>query len=223
MQQLLAKVLGAGPTKMPEFINAAVTLAGDKHIMFYMHDQKLQDSLSKLNWTGEIKQADGDYLHINDSNFAGGKSNLYVDEKVTYDIKVGNDGIVSNKVTIEYKNPQPFNIWLNGILRDYVRLYAPLGSKLTNSKGSEPSDPVTSHDDDKLGKTYFEAFVTVRPQNSRVLSFEYTSARKVTDKKLKLLIQKQPGAKDHHYIIKINGNKKAEFDLTTDKEINLSF
>lgn len=221
MQEILAKSLGAGPDKMPAFLNTGIQLAGDKHIMFYMHDPATQAALSKLGWTGEIKQTSGGYLHINDSNFAGGKSNLYVDEKVTLDINIDSGGNVKNKVTVEYKNPQPFNTWLNGILRDYVRLYVPEGASLISSKGSDVA--ITTQNDDGLAKTYFESFITVRPQNSRVLSFEYSLPDKVSGKNYKLLIQKQPGAKDHHYIIKINGSKKAEFDLTSDKTLDLSF
>lgn len=221
MQQILVKSLGAGADKMPAFINVMMQLTTDKHVMFYMHDNATQAALSKLNWTGEIKQVDGDYLHVNDSNFAGGKSNLYVQEKVTYDINIDSSGNAKNKVTIEYKNPQKFNTWLNGILRDYVRLYVPQGSKLLSSKGSD--DPVKASDDVELNKTYLEAFLTVRPENSRTLTLEYSLPNKITGKNYPLLIQKQPGAKDHHYIIKINGNKKAEFDLTADKELNLSF
>ncbi|MCL5783789.1 MAG: DUF4012 domain-containing protein [Patescibacteria group bacterium] len=221
MQQLLAKLLGSGTDKLPDFINTGIQLASDKHIMLYMHDPQAQQALSQVNWTGEIKQTDGDYLHINDSNFAGGKSNLYVEEKVTYNIKVDSQGKTTNTVTIEYKNPQPFNTWLNGILRDYVRLYVPKGSTLVSSKGSD--EKVNTQGDEDLNKTYFEAFITVRPQNSRVLSFEYTLPNKITDKKYPLLIQKQPGAKDYQYIVKINGSTKAEFDLTSDKQFNLSF
>lgn len=222
MQTILAKLLGSGADKLPSFINAGVKLANEKHIMFYMHDPKTQSALSALNWTGEInKNFQGDFLDINDSNFAGGKSNLYVEEKITYDIKVASDGTAKNKLTIEYKNPQPFNIWLNGILRSYVRVYTPKGSVLDNSKGSD--DPVATQNDDNLNKTYFEAFVQVRPQNSRTLTVEYTLPFKITDKKYPLLIQKQPGAKDFQYIIKINGSTKADFILSSDKEFNLSF
>ncbi len=210
MQQLLARSLGASAEKMPEFVNAAVALANEKHIMFYMHDSALQKALAGFNWTGEIKRVTGDYLHINDANFAGGKSNLYVETKVN--LEVDKD---KHKLTIEYKNPQAFNTWLNGINRDYVRIYVPTGSKLTTSKGSD--NPVTTQEDKELDKTYFEAFITVRPQNSRSLSFEYTVPYK-QDGKYELLIQKQPGAKDHHYSVKVNG-KKQEFNLNADKEL----
>ncbi|MDO8498812.1 MAG: DUF4012 domain-containing protein [bacterium] len=220
MQQLIARLLGSGADKVPSLLTVGAKMAEDKHVMFFMHDQKVQQAFSKLDWTGEIETPSGDYLHINDSNFAGGKSNLYVDEKVTDEVSISL-GQVKHKLTIEYKNPQPFNTWLNGILRDYVRVYVPIGSELLSSKGSD--DPVNKIDDEALNKTYFEAFVVVRPQNSRTLSLEYTTPLKVSGKDYSLFIQKQPGAKDHKYVVKVNGSKKSEFDLTTDKQLNLSF
>jgi len=127
MQQILARSLGASTEKLPEFINVGVKMANSKNMMFYMHDQKLQSALTDLNWTGVIRQTDGDYLHVNDSNFAGGKSNLYVEEEVNLEIdsKTG-----KHKLTINYKNPQAYTNWLNGINRDYVRIYVPKGAKL---------------------------------------------------------------------------------------------
>lgn len=217
MQQILARSVGADVEKLPQLIETIALLAQEKHVMFYMHDLKLQDALSALNWTGEIKDYVGDYLHINDSNFAGGKSNLYVTQTVTQEINIKNSE-VRKKITIEYKNDQPFGVWLNGINRDYVRFYVPNGSKLVSSKGSEV--PVTIIEDD-LGKTVFEAFVQVRPQNSRKLEIEYTVPYKPSGQ-YKLLIQKQPGAKDFQYKIKLNGSQKADFKLEQDKEFSFN-
>ncbi len=215
MQQILARAVSSDVEKLPRFLEAVVNLANDKHIMFYMHDSKEQGALSVLNWTGEIKSPAGDYLHINDSNFAGGKSNLYVTQTVTQDINIQKDGTVKKKITINYDNPQPFGTWLNGINRDYVRFYVPKGSKLITSKGSEST--VTTIED--LDKTVFEAFITVRPQNFRKLEIEFTSPYKPQGK-YELLIQKQPGAKDFKYKINLNGKQVANFDLKTDKSFS---
>ncbi len=212
MQQVLGKLLGTSSEKIPQAIEAVVRLANHKHIMFYMHDQSTQAALSKLNWIGQIKDYEGDYLHVNDANFAGGKSNLYLDEKVTQDIKVSG-GKVIKKVIVEYKNPQAFNTWINGVSRSYVRLYVPKGSKLTSSKGSD--DPVNTKEE--LGKTVFEAFIVTRPQNSRKLEIEYEIPYSPKDD-YKLMIQKQPGAKDFDYTIKINGSTKENFKLDQDKQ-----
>ncbi len=217
MQQILARSIGSDVEKLPQLIEAFAKLANNKHIMFYMHDPKIQQALSVLSWTGEIKNFDGDYLHINDSNFAGGKSNLYVEQNVTQEINTQKDGTTKKKIIIEYKNPEAFNTWLNGINRDYVRFYVPIGSKLISSKGSE--DPVTTIED--LGKTVFEAFVQVRPQNSRKLEIEYTIPYDPKGN-YHLLIQKQPGAKDFEYKIKVNGSAKADFKLEQDHEFKFS-
>ncbi len=211
MQQILTRSLGAATDKLPEFINAGITLASQKHILVYMHDQKTQDALGQLNWTGKIKQVNGDYLHINDSNLAGGKSNLYVTEDVS--LEISNN--THHKLIINYSNPKAYGAWLNAINRDYVRVYVPQGSKLAVSKGSEAK--VISFDE--LGKTVFEAFVQVRPQNNLTLSFEYDVPAGVkTDQ---ILVQKQPGTKDFHYSIKVNGQVKANFNLTGDQDLKL--
>ncbi len=212
MQQILARSVGADVEKIPQLVETIATLANHKHVMFYMHDSATQKALSNLNWVGEIKDYNGDYIHINDSNFAGGKSNLYVEQTVTQEVKKDGSGI-KKKITIEYKNSQPFGNWLNAINRDYVRFYVPKGSKLISSKGSEQE--VTTIED--LGKTVFEAFVQVRPQNSRKLEIEYSVPY---DPKgdYKILIQKQPGAKDFHYIIKSGLSTKEDFYLDHDKE-----
>lgn len=223
MQQILARALGSSLDRLPEFINSGAQLATSKHIMFYMHDGHTQDALTKLNWTGQIKSTDGDlpagrqdYLHINDSNFAGGKSNLYVEEEVDLNIEEKNGKLV-HKLVILYKNPQKYDSWLNQRNRDYVRIYVPKGSKLLSSKGS---DVTVTTIEEELGKTVFEAFVEVRPQNSRKLEFEYEVS--VKGDNLPMLIQKQPGTKDHKYEVKAGGKKQADFKLDSDKYLKLS-
>ncbi len=218
MQQILGRSVGADVEKLPQLIETIANLANHKHIMFYMHDATTQKALGALNWTGEIMNFDGDYLHINDSNFAGGKSNLYVEQIVTQEINIQKDNTVKKKIIIEYKNPQEFGIWLNGINRDYVRFYVPKGSKLVSSKGSESQ--VTTIEDE-LGKTVFEAFIQVRPRNTRKLEIEFTELYQPKGQ-YRLLIQKQPGSKDFRNIIKINGSTKADFNLEQDKEFNFS-
>lgn len=215
MQQILAKALAASTEKIPEFVSTGANLANSKHLMFYMHDQKTQDALSGLNWTGRIRETSGDYLHINDSNFAGGKTNLYVNEDITLDIDP-NSG--KHKLSISYSNPQPYNSWLNNINRDYVRIYVPQGSKLNSSRGSDVEVATTPSE---LGKTVYEAFIQIRPQNSRSLTFEYTTLRGDYGSPYPILIQKQPGTKNFKYAIKINGFTKASFNLSEDKNLKL--
>jgi len=216
MQQILARSLGASTEKLPEFINAGVELANGKHIIFYMHDPQLQASLSQLHWTGEIQQeVVGDYLMINDSNFAGGKSNLYVQQEVNLDIDSNKK---TSKLTLKYSNPQVYSTWLNGINRDYIRVYVPEGSKLLSSKGSQVA---VSTIESELGKTVFEGFIQVRPQNSVTVEMNYQLPENYEkDGKYPLLIQKQPGKPAFKYTINVNG-KTQNVDLVNDIQISL--
>lgn len=213
MQQILAKALQSSSEKMPEFINAMATLASGKHLMFYMHDNNTEQALDQLNWTGKIMNSNGDYLSINDSNFAGGKSNLYLKEEVTLEIDK-NSG--NHKLTINYSNPVAYTTWLNQINRDYVRVYLPEGSTLTSQKGAD--EAVVPQKD--LGKTYFETFLSIRPQNSRTLVINYTPPKGDYGNPYQILIQKQPGTQDFKYTIKVDGKTKT-FNLSTDQDLKL--
>lgn len=208
MQEILAKALNSSTQNLPQFINVGAELASGKHMMFYFHDSTTQQAFDQLNWTGRILQSRGDYLHINDSNFAGGKSNLYVTEDVSLTI----DGSGKHTLTINYSNPQEYNSWLNAINRDYFRVYVPAGSKLISNKGySDAGSGAT-----ELGKTYFDGFIQVRPQNSLSVQIQYTTPQSYDS----ILIQKQPGSKDFTYHLNNNG-KSQTFTLSTDKNIKL--
>lgn len=212
MQQIMQKALASSTTEMPQLISAGADLAAGKHLQLYMHDDKMESALDTLNWTGRILPANGDYLAINDSNFAGGKSNLYVTEDVNLTVDKGSG---MHTLTINYNNPQPYSNWLNAINRDYFRVYVPQGSQLTYSKGS--LEVVSSHDD--LGKTYLDGFIQVRPQNSLTVTLQYTTPDTVNSKNpYEILVQKQAGTKDFKYTVKVGGSTK-NFVLSSDQTL----
>ena len=202
-----------------------LTQVQQKHIMFYIYNKDAQSGIEALNAAGRIRPFDGDYLHINQANFGGAKSNLFIQEAVNQNYEVGGDGIITKKVTINYKNPhapsdcnlERGNLCINAVLRDWIRIYTPLGSKLIDSKGSE----VKMISYDELGKTVFEGFLTVRPKGSATFSISYTLPFKVKDGNLPLYIQKQPGTGGNEYTLEVKGAKIDNFKLLTDKELKI--
>ena len=196
-----------------------------KHVLFDIYNKDAQSGIEALNAAGRILPFEGDYLHINEANFGGQKSNLFVTEAVTQNYEVASDKTIAKKIIINYKNPYPpsdcnlerGNLCLNATLRDWIRIYVPLGSKLIDSQGSE----IKMNSYDELGKTVFEGFLTVRPLGSATLSISYTLPFKVKDGALPLLIQKQPGTNDNNYTIQLGGKKIDEFKLLTDKETRI--
>ena len=211
MNSVLSNALGQPKEKLPDLFQAGFNAVREKHVLFYFEDEDKQKAMEAFNIAGRIQEFDGDYLHINDSNFAGAKANLYVEQQVELKVDEGREG-TTNTLTIKYTNPQKHDGWLNGPYRDWFRVYVPKGSKLVDSSGSEV--PMTASED--LGKTVFEGFFTLRPQGVIEIKLVYKTPVKISDDYM-LLIQKQPGT-NPLYTVRV-GKKKEEFYLKTDKEL----
>ena len=197
----------------------------EKHILFDIYNQDAQNGIQALNWAGQIKSFTGDYLTINDANFGGAKSNMYVTQSVLVNYDVASGGEITKTLTITYRNPQPYSdcnlehggLCLNATLRDFQRIYVPKGSSLVSSKGSEVK--VITKDD--LGKTTFQSFLTVNPLGKASIIYTYKLPFKVTNGSLPVLIQKQPGTGTIPYEIDVNGHMNQTFNLVSDQEISV--
>lgn len=246
MQTILHQALGVSPSKYwGKLFQMLLTEINQKHVLAYFHDTSIQKAAESFNLAGRImtasetatllKYQEGngwDYLHINNSNMAGAKSNMFVSDKVIKDVTVNGDNAITTKLTIDYKNPYPGSdcglesggLCLNAPLRNWIRIYTPLGSKLTNSKGAiSPKDGNSVQMDtyDSLGKTVFEGFLIVNPLGTAKLELTYASPVKSTDHKYHVLVQKQPGTDGTEYTIKLNGRDVSKTTLLTDTEFSL--
>ncbi len=222
----MQKALGVSPGKYwgPLFQQAVID-ASEKHILFSLDNPDAQKGIDALSWAGKIKGFEGDYLHINDANFSGAKTNIFIKQNVRMDYNIGADGAITKKLMIEYRNPEKHSdcnlesggLCLNAVHRDFQRVYVPKGSVLSSSKGSEVK--VETRED--LGKTYFEGFFTVNPLGKTTVSYEYKLPFKVDGDNLPVLIQKQPGIEVVPTEIYVNGKKVESFDLKGDHALNL--
>ena len=226
MHSILLHVMGSPKKLWPQFIEIGLKNIQEKHLMFYFpDDDDMQQVAESFNAAGRIQDYNHDYFHLNDTNFAGAKSNLYVKQEIEQEIEVSSDGTITKTVTIEYTNPEPPDdcnlesggLCLNGLLRDWVRIYVPEGSEVIEILGSD-IDQNTFKD---LGKTVIEAFIELRPESRTKLIVKYQLPFKhQSGEAYKMLVQKQPGAKNHHYTINY-GNNQQEFDLDGDRELAL--
>jgi hypothetical protein len=226
MHAILLHMMNSPKKLWPQFISLGLKSIKEKHLLFYFpEDEAMQAVADGFNASGQIVSFEGDYFHLNDTNFAGAKSNMYINQEVTQEIEVSADGTVTKTVTIIYTNPEPPDdcnlesggLCLNGFFRDWVRIYVPEGSQLIEMLGSEV-DPVVSKD---LGKTVFEGFFELRPESKAKLIVKYQLPfKQAKGESYKLLIQKQPGTKNHQYKISL-GNQTEEFLLDGDRELSL--
>jgi len=231
MNSMLANMMGSPKAKWAEFFTAFTDSVREKHLLMYFFDEEHQQAVEALGAAGRINSYNGDYLHINDTNFAGAKSNLFVEQEVAEDITVNGDGSLTKKLTLTYRNPQPGSncnleagqLCLNGLLRDWIRIYVPTGSVLTAARGFE-LDMGTGED---LGHTVFDGFFTLAPESVKKLEVEYTVPAGLATAvgnawELPLLIQKQPGIGTVKHTITFNGGKPLVYEVSSDTELTLS-
>jgi len=215
MDSMLEKLLSAPPEKFPKILETFRAALDQKNVLFYFHDQQAQELAEELNYAGRIKEYEGDYLHVNNANVAGLKGNLYIKAAVEQDVTIADDGAVNKKVKVTLRNTEKADGWLNSVYQNWMRVYVPKGSKLTEKKVF-----ADFAEKGELGKTVWESFSRTAPLKSSETSFSYQLPFKIKKgETYKLLIQKQPGTTDPHMIIRINGKLEAEFDLKKDTEM----
>lgn len=226
MQTIMQKAFSAPKSIWPALFKISMENIQEKHLLLYLNNEKEQQAAEEINAAGRIMDYQGDYLHINNSNFGGAKSNLFVEQEVEQEIKVKDNGNLEKTLTITYTNPEPMDncnlerksgLCLNGVLRDYFRVYVPQGSELIEVLGSE-TEPQAY---ESLGKQVFEGFFTLRGGGGRakvIVKYEVPRDAVKTDD-YQLLIQKQPGTKPHDYTVIYDGKEKKEFKLDQDTEL----
>ena len=219
MYRLFYNAIGFSPSKYwGTLMQTMFKNLDEKHILVNFKDPSTQKSLEQLNFAGRIREYKGDYLHINNVNFAGAKSNMFVSESIESKTN-GKD----REVVIVFRNPYPASdcnlerggLCLNAILRNWIRFYVPEGSKLVKFDGS--SKKVQTYDE--LGKTVFEGFLGVPTQGQATVSIKYTLPSNIDTNNYSLLVQKQGGVEEQK--LKVSHNNKTLFDglLRTDKVI----
>lgn len=224
MYSILANIMAQPKSKMVDLFNTSMDLISKKHIQFYFLDDKAQAAVENFNLAGRVRDYTGDYLLVVDTNFAGAKTNTWVTYDANLKVTVSSDGTSDHTLTLTYKNPQAYfedpktKLKLNGVFRDWLRVYIPKGSQLVETTGFETGQATG----DDLGKTVFEGFFTLTPLNTKTITLKYKSSAQKTSP-YKLLIQKQAGAKDFFYQITVNGKAQPELKLNSDKELSISY
>ena len=216
MNSILANAMAQPKEKMPILLDSIFKSVIEKHVLFYLYDETAQNAVEGFGIAGRIDQDHtGDYLHINDSNLGGRKSNLYVKQEVEQEIAVNKDGAIQKTVTITYKNPEKHDGWLNSVLPNWVRIYVPQGSTLVDVEGLQKQYEAY----DESNKTVFSGYFSLRPEGVSKVTFSYTLPFKKSDD-FRMLIQKQPGTDAPLYVVR-SAKSEEEFLLKTDKELRI--
>ena len=210
------KVAGSSPGQWVSLGRAFARALAEKHMLLYFNDPNVQQSFSELDWSGEVKQSDGDYLMAVDSNVGGNtdyyKLNMWVKPKMSVEVTKQKDSTLLHHVTYTFDNrlgsqeyPLPY--------KSYLRLYVPEGAVAL-------ADPDLVDSSSESGKHMFGNSVEVPTGKVVDVEFKY-----VTRGYRSMLIQKQPGqvSLDVNLSFRENGSikKRQEVRLSSKASLNI--
>ncbi len=227
MHSLLANAMGQPKEKIAPLAQAVIDDMNSKHILFYFFDEELQKGIEKLGYGGRIKEFEGDYFHLSDTNLGGAKSNLFIKQEIRHDYEV-KGGKISKKVSVKYENTaegsncnlEVGDLCLNGLYRDWFRFYLPSGSKLEKMTGSEEEAKVYEELDKGVVEGFFGNKFPLHPKGISKVTIEYTLPFEAKEN-LSLLVQKQPGKDAVKHLIYVNGKKQQVVEVDGDVVIDV--
>ncbi len=224
MYSVLSNVMAQPKAKMGQLFTTGMNAISSKHVLTYFFDEKAQSAAESFNMAGRVREAESDYLMVVDTNFSGAKTNIWVNYKADQIVEISGDGTVTKTLSLTYSNPEVKAVKvgegrnLNGMFRNWHRVFVPKGSELIEATGYETGQ-ATGED---LGKTVFEGFFTLAPGNTKKITLKYKLPFKIKHP-YKLLVQKQGGSKVFPIVTSVNQRKGVEELLDSDKELVISY
>lgn len=230
-------------TEFPKMIQRLIRTIQAKNIAFYSKNSESQAYFDEFGLSGRVeKNFSGDYFQLNEAQNCALKSNFFVYDKVTQNIKIQDKKPITKTVTVEWINEHVYkpgeenfmSATSNFLYRAWIRFFAPVGTKFTGSDGYEKSRyfyyPFSYYDKIMDKETYdniiwfdLRRLNASDPIRRGTLNVSYTLPDKIKyDKNLgyRMLLQKHPGKAGEKYTINIdyNGAKTtAQFTLDRDK------
>lgn len=217
--QKLSKTTFQDKLKILESINDNLI---QKNFLFYSPNQQYQKIFKQLDWSGEVKQTEKDYLLITNANLGGTKTDLFIKQKIILNTFINSNSEIINKLTIERTNTLP-NI-PNSHNLVFTKILVPQNSKLISANGFdrisiEKNSALENfiYDKDELhwqtkqiedinsgtvigeesGKTFFGNWIKSNGGETKTVELEYKLPFKLNKiDAFSLLHQKQPGSKN---------------------------
>ncbi len=227
MRAILTKAYTAPKQLWPQLFETGLSNLAGRHAQLYLFDQDAQNALAKINATGEMVPAgEGqDFLGIVDANLGGAKSNLFVNYDVKQTVSAPENGRITKTVEITYKNDRRADncnleaglLCLNSTLRDWNRLYLPMGAELVEAQGFTQAPKQYEENGFKVVDGYF----ILEPMSQAKLKITYTVP--YTDAQTyRVKVWKQGGISPVKHMMDVNGGEE-EVLVEKDTVIEVAF
>jgi nucleoside-diphosphate-sugar epimerase len=202
--QLFNKIFYLSKQNWPAIIQAISKSLKEKHMLVYLEDPSLFSYLASSNWSGVFPRAGearegetSDFLAVIESNMGANKANYFLQRKYTLNVSFTKEGKVMHNLKINYKNTSPSEIFPAGIYKNRIKVYTPLGSKLTKATFGETDVTSQFVGFSDYGRSAFSALIQIAPKETKSLVLEYELKDPLSFKEnnsiYKIEVFKQPG------------------------------
>ena len=212
MRAILTKAYTAPKQQWPALFEKGLESIAGRHTQMYFFDETAQQAAQTINAAGLMEPVENsDFLAIVDANLGGAKSNLFTSYDVKQEVSAPENGVITKSVEITYKNSRHGDncnleaglLCLNSTLRDWNRLYLPLGAKLTSAQGF--TEQPKEYEED--GFSVVDGFFILQPNSQAKVKVTYTVPYTDTET-YRVKLWKQGGIDSIKTLMDVNGNQE---------------
>lgn len=216
-QALLPKVQQHVSQDPAGAISLALQLLRGYDVQLWTPDAALDRHLSAINARREVAAASNDALLVVDANLAAYKTDPYIERHAAYEVRL--QPRPTAKLTLTYTNTSTTAERLTTTYHNYVRVYVPYGSELTNVRGLD--DPITTQ---RHGRTVFGGMLHVPQGQTVTVELSYVLGPSVgTDlTNYALRLERQPGVEPYELTVSVTtGQARRTLTGTTERDVTL--
>lgn len=173
------KIFFSPANNWPGVITALSVALDEKHISIYLNDAKLFSYADSQGWTHAFPRAaknnaSQDLLSLVEANLGANKANYYLDRSYNLATTVGKEGEIKHRLRISYVNRSPSDTFPGGKYKDRMRIYLPLGSKITQVLWGEANKTGELSGFVDYGRQGYSILLEISPKEQKTLVLDYT-------------------------------------------------
>ncbi|OGY46429.1 MAG: hypothetical protein A2744_03175 [Candidatus Buchananbacteria bacterium RIFCSPHIGHO2_01_FULL_44_11] len=245
--QILERLFSVTGSDFLDLLDVLKRGLNEKQLLLYFTDPELEKIVLSFDWGGKIKETEGDYLSVVESNIAGGKTDEVIEDTIEHQAEIEADGSVVDtvKLTRTHQGPTDQNPFTGVQNNSYVRFYVPGGSTLVEAVGfAKPDEKYFDQPDESLkndldlisvetnkvydqpsgtdiyweeGKTVFGNWLSLKPGETKTVTVKYRLPFKIAPNSL--LEQNKQDAFYYSLVVQKQSGARGS-DLTSTLKLN---
>jgi hypothetical protein len=224
---------GVDRQRLLELARAARQALHQKHLLIYLREPDAAGTLAEAGWDGGLRQAEGDYLMVVDTNVGFNKVNGLVTQSLQ--MRVDLTDVRQPRTTLLVRHVHPLTGWqgacdqtprydgtyqqmMERCYWDYLRVLLPPSAALSGAEShavpgdallrGRPSPAEVSVQDAEKGHPVLGTLLLLRPGETLATRFDIALPPAVIQRergtcRYSLTVQKQPGTQRHELLVQV--------------------